>query len=142
MRSLHFVLSWLPVVWSQMVELQGMPPGLPSPPPSYMVDNQGNTFGAAPDKGVLNGPVTSIFNDLNRTISNVTDAAGKTLDHTLNSVLNRRASGYWLAEMGDQGQVQSRSKPQTSYHALILPDALRTFGLQILSRCHRVWSRG
>ncbi|THZ35414.1 pectin lyase-like protein [Aureobasidium pullulans] len=88
-----------------MVELQGMPPGLPSPPPSYMVDNQGNTFGAAPDKGVLNGPVTSIFNDLNRTISNVTDAAGKTLDHTLNSVLNRRASGYWLAEMGDQGQM-------------------------------------
>lgn len=28
------------------------------PAPKYMVDNERNTFNAAPDKGILNGPVT------------------------------------------------------------------------------------
>ncbi|KAF3389749.1 Glucan 1,3-beta-glucosidase [Talaromyces pinophilus] len=36
-----------------------LPLGLPQTAPDYMVDNQGNTHGVAPDKGSLNGPVTS-----------------------------------------------------------------------------------
>ncbi|KAL1957810.1 hypothetical protein VTO42DRAFT_5528 [Malbranchea cinnamomea] len=37
----------------------GLPVGPPLDPPAYMVDNQGNTHGAAPDKGSLNRPVVT-----------------------------------------------------------------------------------
>ena len=123
MRVLYLVLPWLPSVWGQLKELPGMPPGLPSKPPAYMVNNEGNTFGAAPDKGVLNGPVTSVFNDLNTTIGNLTN--------NLENVLKRRASGYWLAELGGQGQVKLIF-PTIRTKVLILPDAIRTFRLQVL----------
>lgn len=40
-----------------------LPPGFPGPPPpTYMVDNQGNTFGVAPDKANFTGSVTSHHN--------------------------------------------------------------------------------
>ena len=42
----RFRLVWSSDIWTQ-------------PAPKYMVDNHRNTFGAAPDKGILNGPVTS-----------------------------------------------------------------------------------
>lgn len=37
-------------------DIKFFPPTQPAP--KYMVDNERNTFNAAPDKGILNGPVT------------------------------------------------------------------------------------
>lgn len=39
-----------------------LPPGKPQPLPAYMVDNTGNIHGTAPDKGILDGPITEPLN--------------------------------------------------------------------------------
>lgn len=44
-----FLVSYIHVAFSDNLEQSA---------PKYMVDNQRNTFKAAPDKGILNGPVT------------------------------------------------------------------------------------
>ncbi|KAJ5461211.1 uncharacterized protein N7458_002763 [Penicillium daleae] len=49
----HLVLPPLPSGYSS----PALPIGPPQAPPAYMVNNQGNTHGVAPDAGTMNGPI-------------------------------------------------------------------------------------
>ncbi len=66
-----------------------------------MVNNQGNQFGAAPDKGVLNGPVT--------TSANATQILLETPElHNRSTLQVRQAGSYWLPDV-THGKVRTPS---------------------------------
>jgi len=81
-----------------------------------MVDNQGNRFGVAPDKGSLNGPITFNGSDPsampdaaqgNQTLpkwmnSTATDSATISESHNTTAV---QAGGYWLGDLASLGSV-------------------------------------
>ena len=117
----------LGVAWAQL------PPGFPGPPPpAYMVDNVGNTFGVAPDKANFTGSVTSnhntslglglskdsaprsaIYNITRRHAHSHVGARVRThVHHHSHGVkaeehqdVPRSDSGYWLEYLADQGLV-------------------------------------
>ncbi|KAH7419223.1 putative glucan 1,3-beta-glucosidase precursor [Cadophora sp. MPI-SDFR-AT-0126] len=70
-----------------------LPPGFPGEAPEYMVDNTGNTFGVAPDKGTLDKPVTEPEQQfLLMSMNNQSDASVSGSNSTLE---RRQNSGYW-----------------------------------------------
>lgn len=94
------------------------------PPPDYMVSNQFNIFGAAPDKGSQNGPVwdefggvqgylkslatnfsSIVFDNGNITIQDM-DRSDYASNLTLgNQHTRRQGGGFWLTELGPLGKV-------------------------------------
>jgi hypothetical protein len=98
-----------------------LPVGPPLPAPTYMVNNQGNTHHAAPDKGTQNGPV------LPPAASHSNSTGGP---H--GKKLATRSTSYWLANMV-HGQVLHPQLLQIrllSLHETLLTKAISS------PRCH------
>ncbi|KAJ5211726.1 uncharacterized protein N7498_003372, partial [Penicillium cinerascens] len=91
----HLNLPPLPSGYSS----PGLPIGPPQPPPVYMVDNQGNTHGVAPDAGTMNGPVLT-----NKQMDGVVKAENST-----ESTSKRATSGFWMDGI-THGQVRHDTK--------------------------------
>lgn len=85
-----------------------LPSGTPIPAPAYMQDNQGNPHGAAPDKGILLGPVVE---PLSPAVERILHGNGKislpplsiienatSMLEGRNGLLEKR-SDYWLADI-------------------------------------------
>ena len=81
-----------------------------------MVDNQGNTFGAAPDKGEIATACnfkTVSSEEYNIGLFNgpVTTASNITLLHNVTKLYQkkkRQGTDYWISELGSLGSVWSR----------------------------------
>lgn len=75
------------------MELTNVLNQIPSP---YMVDNTGNTFHVAPDKGTLEKPVTTMDEQIELMMAN---------NETIGSTVKRQAGSYW------KGNVKHGSMP-------------------------------
>jgi glucan 1,3-beta-glucosidase len=74
-----------------------LPIGPPLPPPDYMVDNQGNQFGKAPDKAALNGPIIA---PINKTLySAIHGPSARPASAPKTSPVRRQTSDYWLVNI-------------------------------------------
>ena len=72
-----------------------------------MVNNEGNTHHAAPDKGSQNGPVWAVSGSFENYMAKL--RANQTAGRVGNSTLHRRDAGYWLKELGPKGVVGAPS---------------------------------
>lgn len=66
----------------------------PQPAPKYMVDNERNTFQAAPDRGILNGPVTGP----------IEMSSLKSSGHATTKLDKRAGGDFWIDEI-EHGKV-------------------------------------
>ncbi|KAK0673186.1 pectate lyase superfamily protein-domain-containing protein [Cercophora samala] len=112
---------------SRFPDLDEVPPTGPVPPPDYMVSNQFNIFGAAPDNGTQNGPVWDDFGGVQGYMRSmqanfsqiifdngnwsVEDSDG-TYSNSTYANLNyakrlgkRQGGGFWLTELGPLGKA-------------------------------------
>lgn len=82
------------------------------PAPKYMVDNERNTFKAAPDKGILNGPVTGPIQMSSLKTAHATRMLHKRDggDFWIDEIQHGKVSGIWHAII-----ALVRSKIITSY---------------------------
>jgi hypothetical protein len=92
--SMLSLLLWWFLLLVPLGSGQDLPVFSDIPPPAYMVDQEGNTFGTAPDHETRNGPVLSE--------SNATSGSIHTF--TLLAETAQAQTSYWLANM-EHGQV-------------------------------------
>ena len=85
--------AWL-LCYAHLITAQYIPPIIPNfkpepprPVPKYMVDNERNTYGAAPDRNIINGPNVSV---------NFLQAVGNS---TARSIGKRQGGSFWVADV-------------------------------------------